>query len=222
MVRTIIHIGQHKTGTTALQQYLQEKRSNLATAGLYVPESLVGYKDPSHFMLNVFALDEGRYSSTKEHLEKTKPADYFVDLRRNLDADISRHYAEAQKKRCKDVIWSNEGLYLLNSEAEYRRLRELFEPHSSEIVCVCCFREKESYRLSRIEELKKQGIALSDDKDSYRNMNPDSWLLDYDRKQVLIESVFDEALLFPYDNVDVIKAFMEKIGYSTGSDTASI
>lgn len=54
------------------------------------------------------------------------------------------------------------------------------------MVCVCCFREIESYRASYVEQLRKNGIALSDDKDSYRYFGAESWLFDYARKEKLL------------------------------------
>lgn len=104
----------------------------------------------------------------KKRLLKTQAPEYFSELQQNLQTDISKHYLNAQNQGCKDVIWSNEGLYLLNSIEEYQRLHQLFDKHSSEVVCVCCIREPESYRASYMEQLRKSGIGFSDDKDSYR------------------------------------------------------
>ena len=182
--------------------------------GLYVPDSVAGYENPSHFILNIYALNHNRYSSMKERLMATRTKDYFVGLQQDLEADISKHYLRAKNQRCKEVIWSNEGLYLLNSEEEYKRLRNLFDKYSSCVICVCCFREVESYRRSYAEQLRKQGISLCNDKDSYRCLNVDSWLFDYERKKRLLEQVFDEVITFPYDRFDNVKAFLRQIGYS--------
>ncbi|MCG2585208.1 hypothetical protein [Massilia sp. TS11] len=221
LVRTIIHIGQHKTGTTSIQHFLQHNKAKLASAGLYVPESIAGHYDPSHYILNVYALNENRYSPMKEHLSKTMPKEFFQGLRAQILADIHRHYMQAESLGCKDVIWSNEGLYLLNSTEEYKRLRDLFSPYSSEIECVCCFRELASYKRSYAQHLTKLGLTPSEDTDSYRYLASDSWLFDYAGKEQLLEKVFDRVISFPYNPEDNVKSFMDQIGYPV-DDTASI
>ena len=212
-MRTIIHIGQHKTGTTSIQHYLKTKRNELVKEGLYVPDSLVDFDHPSHFVLNVYALNQNRFSSMKDRLLSTKTPEFFIGLQQNLEKDISRHYRKASDLGCKDVIWSNEGLYLLNSVEEYRRLLDLFDKYSTEVVCICCFREIESYRLSYMKQLTKQGIGFSQDKDSYRYVGLDSWLFDYQHKEEILRQVFEKVILFPYDKQNMIKTFMEQIGY---------
>ena len=150
-LRTIIHIGQHKTGTTSIQSFLRSNKIELANKGLYVPDCIVGYEHPSHFILNVYALNKNRYSPMKEMLLKGKTEEYFAGLGQELEKDISTHYLNANNKGCKDIIWSNEGLYLLNSIDEYKRLRDLFDKYSISVICVCCFRDVKSYKKSYSE-----------------------------------------------------------------------
>ncbi len=216
-MRTIIHIGQHKTGTVSIQHYLQDKRTELAKEGLYVPDSLVGFDNPSHFILNVYALNQNRSSSAKEKLLATKTPEYFSELQHNLEDDIAKHYQNARNQGCKDIIWSNEGLYLLRMTEEYERLLELFNDLSSEVVCVCCFRETQSYKLSYMAQLKKQGVGFSNDADSYRYVRADSWLFDYAQKETILNKVFEETIFFSYNRTDLVKTFMEQIGYSVAN-----
>jgi len=212
-MQTIIHIGQHKTGTTSIQHFLRQKKLEMAKKGLYVPDIIAGYDNPSHYILNVYALEENRYSSMKEKLMASKPKEYFDGLQQELEKDIAKHYSLAEKYKCKDVIWTNEGLYLLNSIQEYMRLRKLFDKYSSNIICVCCFREVASYKKSYIQQLLKQGISLSADKNSYRYLQDDSWLFDYSRKTKMLKKVFDQVITFTYNQHDSIKPFLENIGY---------
>jgi len=220
VMRTILHIGQHKTGTSSLQHFLREHRAELSRRGLYVPDSLAGFEDPSHFLLNVCALDENRGSPLKDRLLKTEPDAFFSGLRARLEQDIARHCQLAETQGCKDIIWSNEGLYLLNSTREYKRLRDLFEAYSSSVVCVCCFRERASFRSSYARELEKHGLGPSDEVDSYRYLREDSWLFSYGAKTALLREVFDEVITFPYDSRDNLAHFLQQIGYAqtaTGS-----
>lgn len=220
-MRTIIHIGQHKTGTTSIQYYLKSRKDKLQEKGLFVPDRLAGYEQRSHFILNVYALNPGRFSSMKEIILAERGDGFFSDLRQTLEKNIAEHYSKARTQGCKDVIWSNEGLYLLNSTEEYLRLVNLFKEHSSEIVCICCFRETKSYQSSYIAQLRKQRLQLSDDIDSYRYTKDDSWLFDYQRKKNILHQVFDRTIFFDYDEKNIIKAFMGKIGYPIDDDNVS-
>lgn len=213
-MRTIIHIGQHKTGTTSIQHFLRKKRAELRKEGLYVPNSIAGCKHPSHYMLNGHVLDGNRYSSMKETLLKTKSRHYLSTLHRQLARDISKHYLLAEKQKCKDVIWSNEGLYLLNSSREYWRLRLLFEKYSSVVTCVCCFRDVESFKSAYVRQLVRQGLGSLEIKDSYRYTKDDSWLFDYPKKIATLNEVFDQVIIFDYSKTDNVGEFFKAIGYS--------
>jgi len=43
----------------------------------------------------------------------------------------------------------------------------------------------------------------------------DSWLYDYERKEILVNSVFDEFIAISYDSTDMVKKFMNELGYKT-------
>jgi hypothetical protein len=208
-MKTVIHIGQHKTGTTSIQKYLQDNREVLAQHGLYVPSKIAGYSNPSQFILNVYALDENRYSPMKEKIIRDKGVGYLKNLETELKNDIKNIYDEASSKKCSRVIWSNEGLYLLNTETEYKRLIDLFSEHSNEIGVVCCFRDVDSYRESYKKQLARQNISLSNNTDSYRYLEPDSWLFDYEKKKDLLSRCFDECIYFSYDPQDNVTTFLD-------------
>lgn len=65
-MRSLIHMGQHKTATTSIQHHLKSNREALLKRGLYVANSIAGYDAPSHFILNIYALKENRLSAMKE------------------------------------------------------------------------------------------------------------------------------------------------------------
>ena len=98
-MKTIIHIGQHKTGTTSIQKFLQDNRTALAKKGLYVPSSIAGYNNPSHFILNVYALEKDRYSSMKENLIENKGQQYLSKLEIELKKDIENIYKDALQNK---------------------------------------------------------------------------------------------------------------------------
>ncbi|MCB0752807.1 MAG: hypothetical protein KDC52_15155 [Ignavibacteriae bacterium] len=219
-MRTFIHIGQHKTATTSIQKYLESNRISYIKSGLYFPDSLMGNKKPNHFLLNVVSLNRDRFSTKKIKLLQTKPKSYFAKLPQNLNKSIERHYKNAKELHCKDIVWSNEGLYLLNSIEEYTRLKDLFSNYSNEIVVICCFRDKSSYQLSYKKQLMKNGFNLSTNSDSYRYLENDSWLLNYDNKKDMLRSVFKDKVLFlDYNPEDMITDFLYAIGYDTVGST---
>ncbi|MCK5896396.1 MAG: hypothetical protein KAG20_06295 [Cocleimonas sp.] len=212
-MRTILHIGQHKTGTTSLQHYLKNNREKLLKKGLYVPDNIIEITHPSHYILNVYALDSNRQSPMKEVLLKQKKSDYFDTLEKKLIISIGQQYKKAREYHCSDIIWTNEGLYLLNSIAEYKKLRLLFQNETDEIVSVCCFREKASFRRSYMAQLKKQGLSFSHIEDSYCYVEPTSWLFDYDRKKTLLNHTFEKNITLDYHQNDMVSIFMQAIGY---------
>ena len=147
----------------------------------------------------------------KEEIIANKGTEYVNELERALKEDIEKMYKQAFQKKCHSVIWSNEGLYLLNAVKEYTRLCNLFSDYSTETEVICCFRDVESYRNSYMKELAQKNISFSDNPDSYRYLNADSWLFDYDRKKYLLSQVFDTCTYFSYDPHDNVKKFLETL-----------
>ncbi len=212
-MRSLIHIGQHKTGTTSIQHYLKSNRHALLARGLYVADSILGYDAPSHFILNIYALAPERLSPMKERFMESSGLEALHELYNGLPAEIARHYDAAKAAGCKDILWSNEGLYLLNSEDEYHRLKDLFSAYSDELACICCFRELEFYKVSYRKQLEKNNILPSHDPDSYKYMENDSWLFDYARKRELLYAAFDNLIFFGYSKTHMVERFMRYIGY---------
>jgi hypothetical protein len=208
-MKTYFHIGQHKTGTTSIQHYLKKFRSELMSKGWFVPDSIAGFNHPSHFILNVYALDADRYSHMKRQLLAKHGNEFFNDLEHKLKESIVSNYEEARRHSCHSLIWSNEGLYLLKSREEYAKLLNLVRHESEENICVCCFREVNEYRKSYLQELKKTGEELSSDPRSYTYTEEDSFLFDYPLKQALLTSCFDRCQFFNYVAEDNVKAFLQ-------------
>lgn len=221
-MRSLIHIGQHKTGTTSIQYYLKSNRETLLKRGLYVANSIAGFDDPSHFALNIYALKENRFSAMKERFLASAGEEALQQLYESLPTEIATHYAEAKAAGCTDIIWSNEGLYLLNSAEEYQKLKHLFEPHSNELACLCCFRDLESYKVSYRKQHEKVGIEPSSNPDSYRYMENNSWLFDYPGKRQLLSSVFENLIFIEYSQALMVERFMKYIGYPIDSSEPEI
>ena len=221
-MRTLIHIGQHKTGTTSIQHYLKYNRTVLCKQGLYVPDSIASYESPSHYILNIYALAQERMSPMKESFLRDTTPDALDLLNEKLPVEIEKHYQAARQAGCTDIIWSNEGLYLLNSVYEFKKLTELFEKHSNELVCICCFRELDSYKRSYKKQLAKTAIPPSTNSDSYRYTEDDSWLFDYPKKRELLANSFENTLFINYTEKHMVERFMRYLGYPVNSSNTEV
>lgn len=215
-MRIIIHIGQHKTGTTSIQYCLHENRNHHIKNGLYIPLKVGGKYDRSHYKLGIYGLSAKRFSHQKRKpIDKTK-------LKNALINEIEFHYNEAKALGCKNIIYSSEDLYLLNSEEEYRDIKNLFNNIPAQIDCICCFREKESYIKSYANTIKRWISPDTLKKDSVAYTQPDSWLLDYERKKELLTNTFDNAIFFDYNKEDNTTEFFKHIGYDVDEKWAKI
>ncbi|MEE2825599.1 MAG: hypothetical protein VYE64_03115 [Planctomycetota bacterium] len=195
-----------------------DESAQLLERGIYVPLcnpnlELEYIKSPNHVELNVFSLAEGRFSVAKTNFNKSN-AISWEGFRQGLVNDISLIYNDAKKQDCNTVLFSNEGLYLLNSEEEYLVLQGLFLKHTDSIKVLCCFRDVEDFQKSYKRQLFKMGFSASSKPDSFRYLEPDSWLFDYERKKRLVSSVFPDAVYWSYDSKDNVKAFLKLIGAS--------
>lgn len=218
-METIIHIGQHKTATTSLQKFLRQNKNELVEKGVFITDRILNYNHPSHYVLNIFALAKNRYSVMKQKVLSTKGDAYLDELDKTLPSEIEKIYAAAKHKNCNRILWTNEGLYLLNSKEEYEKLINLFRPYSSKITVICCFRDLASYKTSYIKKLERRAIEPSLNKDSFSYILDDSWLFDYDRKKKILAEVFDECLYFDYQKEDNIKPFMQLLNIEIEGST---
>jgi len=199
-LETIIHIGKHHTGTTSLQKYLFQQKHKLKQQKYFFTDNILNYKHTSHYILNIYALNKNRLSQMKRVVLKSKGREYLHELDEKLPLEIKKIYNKAKQEQCNKVLWSNEGLDLLNSKVEFEKLYNLFKPFSSKITVVCCFRDKEYY----MHRWK---------------LKPEDWRVDYDRKKRILSDVFDECLFFDYQKEGNIKAFLNLINLQLNCST---
>jgi len=183
-MKTLVHIGSHKTATTSIQSFLQDHTEELLRYGYYFPTKLATVSSSSHWPLSIYALQEMRCSPMKELILADYGPEYLANIIREVESDVKTHYSAAKKYNCHTVIWSNEGLFLLRYSSEYRRLRNLFLGLSPKVDVVCCFRNKSDFKKSYINQLSRMDTPpITDDSDSYRYTEDDSWLFDYAKKK---------------------------------------
>ncbi|KAB2908449.1 MAG: hypothetical protein F9K30_23520 [Dechloromonas sp.] len=140
--RLIIHIGRHKSGTSAIQLYLAEHRAAYASDGVIIPE---------------FGCEEGTDNDPSDRVAHHRVAIAF-------SSDSESGHAEQEKWRTALHAAAERGhTVVLSSEAfqnhvDLSALRRLCRGFYVEIVCY--FREYLDYALSAYaQEIKKNGLS---------------------------------------------------------------
>ena len=142
-----LHIGFHKTGTSAIQEYLSGKRDLLAAQGIYYPESY-DRRYPGHVDLS-WALDGDRpwWSTVSEE-----------------DADnVLEYYSERMSAtRCDSVILSSEDFSLLGygGKAAITKVKDYFSRFDVQVVAYV--REPAQFILSLYCHAVIEGLDLGD------------------------------------------------------------
>jgi hypothetical protein len=117
----ILHIGFHKTGTSALQEMFNENRDRLLDVGLFYPRTISGF--PAHQELAWSLFDE---------------IPHWVDKKISLNPE------EVYNKYVKDIKESNSDIAILSSEdlctigadiAKLQQIKSFFIEFDVKIVC---------------------------------------------------------------------------------------
>ena len=207
MTRTLfLHIGSHKTGTTALQRGLHHNRALLQTCGVtYVAASSAAHLHP--------------YLGTALH-DEFVPGGFHL-----LDADgLATRMAQAETDT---VLASSENFSFFFTRSAIDDLAQTLRPQFDCIRIVCYIRRQDRHAVSHHQEGAKPHRAVegllwghaptalptpSDTHDLY---------LDYDRRLGLWADVFgDDALIIrPYDRKtlkkgDIFADFLSVVGLS--------
>lgn len=210
----VIHIGTHKTGTTAFQQALWAARDELAAGGVRL----------------VADMASGQCLSLAN--EAVRPE--LVFPARTLNPDlllpesclIARRWLREQFAGPEPLaIASHEALSFVRSPVEARRVRRVLDGRRARIVVV--LRDRESYLRSWSEQLRSMGFPSSSRyAASFMNTTPDSWLADTDRLVRSYRSVFgrDAVTVLPYADLvargSSARAVWEACGLPDPADSA--
>ncbi|MFL1406149.1 hypothetical protein ACJO2E_12470 [Marinobacter sp. M1N3S26] len=129
MIKVILHIGRHKTGTSSLQRFFYENPELLWSHGLVYP-SIYLKRIAHHNLSEPFRPGEFNKLTNREK------SSLIADVRSELYANLNQ----------KDVV------YLFSSEAfqnvDPMIIRQIFDPNIFEVVIVCYFRDQISYLAS--------------------------------------------------------------------------
>ena len=165
----ILHIGTHKTGTTAVQDLLDSIRPQLASintrfySGIYSPQN--------HVELHLAAMRPGRMSPYKlmSGIAVDKP------YRDAVLAHVGSYLELCPADR---IIFSAEGLSYLRFDDEIDWLCSLFGDCKVQVVVY--LRNKADFLRSYRNMLIRQNWTSNSHRESFNYVEEDTWLLDYE------------------------------------------
>jgi hypothetical protein len=184
-MKLILHIGTHKTGTTALQQFLSTNRKKLLECGVY-------YATPPH---------EAEMNNIITHL-------LFPDQVHLVKEFFLSHLRDATQKKAETIIASSENLYCMERfllhmpekkysadplDDERKLIRRLHSsiPRSVECHIVCYVRRPDHYLESLYNQNVKRGIQFTGSAVDFLHLIGD--MLDYHRYLSLWREVFGSS-----------------------------
>lgn len=212
MMKTIhIHIGTHRTGSTALQRFLRAQSDSLIAHGFRFTPGL--HSATNHFELYLASMRYERDSIWKL---------------RNPHPRIDASYTDRVRERIQGLlesapddhhIFSTEGLSLLRYPDELARLREILGHAGHRVRCLLFVREAPGFLDSYRELLQKNSLRPdATDPSSVLYVEDDSWLVNHAGMIDLYQRTFgpNSLTVLRYEDVlarfsDVIPAFFEWI-----------
>lgn len=232
--RAIIHAGLEKTGSTAIQAWLDTNREALAQAGVLVPRALGGV---NHTRLVAACLDDGVTDNIKAHFlsrKRLSEAAFRASVRADLEAELRDTAGWNHLVITSELISSR-----LHSPTEVDRLLDWVAPHVDEINVVFFLRRQDDLAVSRYSSALRAGHAGFDD--IWTDLSSQSFLsvpsgritddareyFDYSR----ILSRFEarpgvRITVLPYrlpgDRADGVAAFRALLGLGRGGQAGSL
>ncbi len=168
--RILLHIGNHKTGTTSIQQFCRDENPRLLErVGAFYPP---GFLIPLiHSDLPLLSMRAEREWPASLKFPQTRNADWLASAHRHVRSQIEESQATT-------LVYSHEDLSFVRFDDEVGRLRELLG--GTEVRVVVFLRDKHAFLDSYRTQLRSMGLPLSSDPNSFANVDDDSWLTDYD------------------------------------------
>jgi hypothetical protein len=212
MRRLFLHIGAHKTGTTALQQSLNQNRVPLAACGVAYASA------PTAAHLH-------------QYLGFVTPGSFLPEGAMVLDPDgmVARLVAE----RCDTVVASSENFSFFFQRPAIAALAEVLRPHFDEVRIVSYLRRQDRHAVSHHQEGAKpnrhaEGALWGHAPTALPAPSPQHGLyLDYDQRLGTWADVFgpDRIVLRVYDRTalkdgDIFADFLQVIGLDIGELTS--
>lgn len=182
----MLHIGTHKTGTTAFQYWLRAHEPRfIRRHDVAVYRGLFGNARE----VALLCADPGRSLPSTRRIPEWTDETWRASVREHVGAELDRPLRR--------IILSCETLSFLRRPEEVRRLADLVEGRTARIVL--CTRNPEDFLRSWADHLTRDGFELSDDPSSFAYVAPDSWLADYDALRDVFRDVFGSVITVDYD-----------------------
>ncbi len=206
-METFIHLGQHKTGTKSIQEFLLRNQAALEAQRILIPTDFMGRNTANHYELNIVTLADQRSSPVKDAFTGS-----LENLKEKVKNEIDLIYEIGINKNCNKVLFSNEGLSLLWHYEEYEALYNLFSQYSIKVSVVICLREEKEFKSSWASQLKKMGLdEEKNDKNSYRYLGDDSWLFKWQDRLTVMSQIFDKLIVYKYKRNSSIHSFCDAL-----------
>jgi len=215
-LKAIIHIGQSKAGSTAIQFFISKNRRLLKQAGYFVPL----YRPTRQYGFHAYTLTSFRNMSQRRlsnHMGINSQAE-LEEFQEMFAERVQNDLAAASRKQTHVVI-SAEGLSGRSIE-EAQRLRDLLAPTCTEFQIVIYLRRQDLKQVSQFRlQVKNKGLKSND---MFHNKN--SPRFDYFATCERWAQVFGDAAVFPrvfpdstHEPYDLIDDFAQLCGIA---DTA--
>jgi hypothetical protein len=206
-----LHIGTHKTGSTSVQEFLNNNRDSLRERGIeFYKGSII---ESNHIELYLSAIDETKDSLARRSLKIGSLSELRTRTKREIGDFLDRSSARS-------VIFSTEGLSLLRSQDELNLLHDILNAGVNEVGVICVLRKKEEFLSAyRKQILKAPGRRPSDNPKSCLYVEKDSWLTDYESLLEGYGGLFGRKNLHVIDydaelvaHGDVLPAILKEMG----------
>ncbi len=205
--QAIVHIGTHKTGTTAFQRWASANRAELAEmTGL---QYYRGSFNSSHIEFPILCMRTDRSLPMRSEM--------FDWCLPEWQRDAISHIRRQVEEPCESLLVSAEGLSLLRHTDEVERMVELLRPR--EVKVVVTLRDPAAYLRSYTQMLEGTGFSRSRYRDSFAYVADDTWLTDYESLLDAYRTVLgsDRVLTLEYEQSlerfgSMIPALMDTLG----------
>ncbi len=147
-MKTIVHIGMPKTGSTALQACFAKSRQELASHGVLYPENVEGCPFKNHRLLVGSFLKFGsmpRHIQSREEYTKENIDEKYREFVDHVHVQIDRSSPEA-------MVLSSESLFRRIPPHKYRPVRRMFDRFGHETRLVAYLRRPSEYFVSMLQQ----------------------------------------------------------------------
>ena len=182
MGRVILHIGTLKTGTTSFQRWFSDNESaiNAVTGCRWFHGAF-----PDAREIAAACIDDGRQTPAMAlGFFPERGSDAWEQWRRDVHRSVRLQVDAADSP----IVVSCEALCLLRTPTEMRRLAELFDPATTDLVLT--LRSPAGFLSSWKQHLEHDFFRRSSDPTSFAYVADDSWLVDYGSLTTVYQSTF--------------------------------